>query len=392
MAISTAISLVINRKVVFLTALSCLLSLPLAVFLLDNRSKTPVNPQRTISLSILRFGNDRYDDQCVVLDINDKSEVVGGVLSAKNNRVQGYVWRKEMGPYPHLLKTPDGFTDSIARTINARGRIAGDAYQGSKSTTRGVRWNKDQTDTLEYQDSNTQSAGIASDETVVGSYGGQGRQTEGVFLGKDTILLADLPFLFWDMSEIFLEENNGAALWKAGTNQGRKIGSFYPVATNSMGVTAGVRLDKNKKIQALIYQNGKEITLPGLSRYEDSIPSAINDNNNVVGAVRSRASDALQPVIWSEGKVKALAVPYKGGGVALAVDSTGNHVVGIAYDENNEYFAAAWHNDKFYNLNLSFQNLPVHLLSATCINNNGTIGGICLDNNKKQGFLIDIKE
>jgi hypothetical protein len=122
-----AISPTISRKTLLFTLLTCALSLPLALFIGRPISKKSVNPQKQGSLSILRF-SDTQDGQCVVLGMNDKTEVVGAVLSGKDKHVHGYVWRKEMGPYPHLLTTPKGFTDSVATTINARGRIVGDTY------------------------------------------------------------------------------------------------------------------------------------------------------------------------------------------------------------------------------------------------------------------------
>jgi uncharacterized membrane protein len=326
--------------------------------------------------------------ESIVLGINDKDEAVGVVVNQSTEEQRGFVVRNRRFS---LLPQPNGYPFGIAGAINNRGEISGTA--GGEKTARGVRWGGNNTaQTLERNGQNAVTMGITEKGVTVGFAGFEIRQLN-LFSGLAGIKEGKFDFsprFSFDkgMSDSLNNNNDPAVAWPTGKQEGTGIGMFLPLAVSGNGTIAAL----GPKRKLLLWRDGKQKELPQVPGYDMTQPTSVNDNAQVVGFAYSKENDQVDPILWASGQVMKLPVPSGGKGIAYAINAKGDAAVGIATNQETP-FAVLWRKDGSYvdlNTYLS-KDSKAKLIAATCINNNGTVGGYALENGKITGFLLKIK-
>jgi uncharacterized membrane protein len=331
---------------------------------------------------------DRLDGsaESIVLGVNDKDEVVGTMVNQSTKEQRGFVVRNRRFT---LLPQPSGYPLGLAASINNRGEIAGSV--GGEKTARGVRWGgNNNAQTLERGGQNAVTMGITEKGTAIGFAGFEIRRLNlfsglaGIKDGKFDLS----PRFAFDLGMRRALKNDPATLWPTGKQEGEGIGMFLPLAVSGNGTVAA--LGPQQKI--LLYKDGKQKELPRPPGYEMVQPTGVNDNEQVVGLAYSQDNDQIDPILWTNGKAMKLPLPAGGRGIAYAINAKGDAAVGIAADQKTP-FAVLWKKDgKYIDLNTYLsKDSKAKLIAATCINNNGMVGGYALDNGKIVGFLLKIK-
>jgi uncharacterized membrane protein len=136
-------------------------------------------------------------------------------------------------------------------------------------------------------------------------------------------------------------ESHRAAVWsRAAGLQELPLPAGYEhaeaVAINSRGHVLGMAYDHSFiKHQAFVFAGNVLRLLPG----DQAKVFHINDVDVVAGEALLPGKTKTEPVLWIDGKVRALGACC--GGSARSVDTRGD-VVGDAYDEQGRYYAFSW--------------------------------------------------
>jgi uncharacterized membrane protein len=325
--------------------------------------------------------------ESIVLGINDKDEVVGTVVNQSTKEQRGFVVRNRRFA---LLPQPGGYPLGIAGSINNRGDISGSV--GGDKTVRGARWVGNNAQTLERNGQNAVTMGITEKGAAVGFAGFEMRGFNlysglaGIKGGKFD---CSPRFLFSAGLGSNLNNSDPAVAWPAGKQEGTGIGMFLPLAVSGNGTIAA--MGPQRKL--LLWRDGKQKELPQMPGYEMTQPTSVNDNAQVVGFAYSKDNDQVDPIVWASSKPMKLPLPSGARGIAYAINGKGDAAVGVAGDQKTA-FAILWRKDGSYvdlNTYLS-KDSKAKLIAATCINNNGTVGGYALENGKVVGFMLKIKQ
>jgi uncharacterized membrane protein len=338
-------------------------------------------PNLTLFNNFNSLSGSDQPSESTILGVNDKDETVGIFFNRErsiSHERHAFVVRDKRAT---LLPEPKGFSLSEASSINNRGEIAGNVTQIDKENQRAwgqaARWVGNRVEVLGHSTASTAAAGITQDGTVFGVSGLQ-RCLPGAF---PNMLPYNLNFL--RPTPLIL-----GVTWPKSKQEGKIIGDFIPLATSPNGTVAALHRDTGTP---LLYRNGKQTELPTLPDAKFHYPFAVNDSGVAVGWAGK--TQRGKPVVWFKDKMVTLALPEGESGVATAINAKGDMVVG-SITQKEQYVAALWlSSTKVIDLNTYLpKDSKVKLIYATCINNNGTVGGYALENGRAVGFLLKIKQ
>lgn len=272
---------------------------------------------------------------------------------------------------------PEQYGGHSIRDINAMGQIAGEA-RGDTGTAiaQAVVWDND-TSSITNIDGNKQviystAHGINDAGHVVGHF----NERAAIWLnGQRSFILNAQGNSFGGRA---YDINNSGTI----IGRGRVIARSGPFVINGLG--------------SFIVQNGTLSILEDLTQQQSTLPSAINDLDQITGnSIGSSSSPNTRAVIWTDGLISLL--PINNDVTESFANSINDSAMVVGYAHNGDHYlssrAVLWHNDSMIEL----ASLGGTRSYAEDINNQGDIIGNSLTSTGlkhpvlwKNGIITDL--